>query len=65
MSDCRFGVSPVNYPDPDPESYLVANSEDKFSCDMAQISVRVYTFLQFRLHLLAALLYGKATLFKF
>ena len=19
MSDCRFGVSPVNYPDPDPE----------------------------------------------
>ena len=20
MSDCRFGVSPVNYPDPDPES---------------------------------------------
>ena len=21
MSDCRFGVSPVNYPDPDPDSY--------------------------------------------
>ena len=20
MSDCRFGVSPVNYPDPDPET---------------------------------------------
>ena len=20
MSDCRYGVSPVNYPDPDPES---------------------------------------------
>ena len=19
VSDCRFGVSPVNYPDPDPE----------------------------------------------
>ena len=19
MSDCRFGISPVNYPDPDPE----------------------------------------------
>ena len=19
MSDCRFGVSPVNYPDPDPD----------------------------------------------
>ena len=21
MSDCRFGVSPVNYPDPDPEIF--------------------------------------------
>ena len=21
MSDCRFGVSPVNYPDPDPDRY--------------------------------------------
>ena len=23
MSDCRFGVSPVNYPDPDPEVWSV------------------------------------------
>ena len=22
MSDCRFGVSPVNYPDPDPDIKL-------------------------------------------
>ena len=22
MSDCRFGVSPVNYPDPDPDGML-------------------------------------------
>ena len=22
MSDCRFGVSPINYPDPDPESLM-------------------------------------------
>ena len=22
MSDCRFGVSPVNYPDPDPDHDL-------------------------------------------
>ena len=21
MSDCRFGVSPVNYPDPDPDLF--------------------------------------------
>ena len=21
MSDCRFGVSPVNYPDPDPDPH--------------------------------------------
>ena len=23
MNDCRFGVSPVNYPDPDPDIYFV------------------------------------------
>ena len=23
MSDCRFGVSPVNYPDPDPELSII------------------------------------------
>ena len=23
MSDCRFGVSPVNYPDPDPDVKFV------------------------------------------
>ena len=22
MSDCRFGVSPVNYPDPDPDGVV-------------------------------------------
>ena len=27
MSDCRFGVSPVNYPDPDPEAKQII-----FSC---------------------------------
>ena len=26
MSDCRFGVSPVNYSDPDPEHLKFANS---------------------------------------
>ena len=25
MSDCRFGVSPVNYPDPDPERYFITS----------------------------------------
>ena len=24
MSDCRFGVSPVNYPDPDPNSNSIS-----------------------------------------
>ena len=36
MNDCRFGVSPVNYPDPDPDcdwvakdpNFLHADSED-------------------------------------
>ena len=36
MSDCRFGVSPVNYPDPDPElangfSILVSHNLNDFS----------------------------------
>ena len=37
MSDCRYGVSPVNYPDPDldPET-----PEDTFSHDKAQIIFR-------------------------
>ena len=25
MSDCRFGVSPVNYPDPDPDGDTLCN----------------------------------------
>ena len=25
MSDCRFGVSPVNYPDPDPDLLNIDN----------------------------------------
>ena len=42
MSDCRFGVSPVNYPDPDPD----VQSDQGLHC------------LPFRLHLLDSLLYG-------
>ena len=34
MSDCRFGVSPVNYPDPDPE--LPAESTDVKSDNVIQ-----------------------------
>ena len=26
MNDCRFGVSPVNYPDPDPENLFQIKS---------------------------------------
>ena len=25
MSDCRFGVSPVNYPDPDPDPFYFSD----------------------------------------
>ena len=31
MSDCRFGVSPVNYPDPDPEALSIAVAIKNFS----------------------------------
>ena len=30
MSDCRYGVSPVNYPDPDPD-LIVSVSDHCFS----------------------------------
>ena len=29
MSDCRFGVSPVNYPDPDPDIHLSVLAHDQ------------------------------------
>ena len=34
MSDCRFGVSPVNYPDPDPDPDL----KDNVKIQLSQIS---------------------------
>ena len=34
MSDCRFGVSPVNYPDPDPDP-----DSDLFIHDLNNVSV--------------------------
>ena len=27
MSDCRFGVSPVNYPDPDPDPVVSVSEQ--------------------------------------
>ena len=39
MSDCRFGVSPVNYPDPDPEFYS-ENEENEV------LRVLIYSRLQ-------------------
>ena len=32
MSDCRFGVSPVNYPDPDPDYKYEIYLGDIFNC---------------------------------
>ena len=32
MSDCRFGVLPVNYPDPDPDPHLCFTIV--FICDL-------------------------------
>ena len=31
MSDCRFGVSPVNYPDLDPDASLQFSANTHFS----------------------------------
>ena len=34
MSDCRFGVSPVNYPDPDPD--LEMTNDTSIVCKIDQ-----------------------------
>ena len=34
MSDCRFGVSPVNYPDPDPDRLQLEQSVKKYLLDI-------------------------------
>ena len=40
MSDCRFGVSPVNYPDPDPEPAQLQKLARNFeTLDIASIHV--------------------------
>ena len=33
MSDCRFGVSPVNYPDPDPDRHDGHADKDSYRHD--------------------------------
>ena len=42
MSDCRFGVSPVNYPDPDPVRGGVI--KPGFSGPGFQISALIFIF---------------------
>ena len=38
MSDCRFGVSPVNYPDPDPDPDPVKLAKlDCLPCNFKQL----------------------------
>ena len=40
MSDCRFGVSPVNYPDPDPGLLLMRKAKSLISC--VELKIRVF-----------------------
>ena len=47
MSDCRFGISPVNYPDP--ESYLPLG-QTKFVCKIFLQTESKYVFVN--LHIL-------------
>ena len=34
MNDCRFGVSPVNYPDPDPEHIRLEDTKKEYETDI-------------------------------
>ena len=43
MSDCRFGVSPVNYPDPDPDPNLLTDLEVKVTdLEFFMINERIF-----------------------
>ena len=43
MSDCRFGVSPVNYPDPDKTILILSNRQHaltkRYSCEIQLTTV--------------------------
>ena len=45
MSDCRFGVSPVNYPDPDPDQNLIL-SFSRANGVFCVIMVKIYRLVQ-------------------
>ena len=49
MSDCHFGVSPVNYPDPDPDpdQCLTCPSLMKFSHQSVEIITKTGVILTF------------------
>ena len=46
MSDCRFGVSPVNYPDPDPE-LTYENFGGKLTRKLIVVNINKLPFLSF------------------
>ena len=51
MSDCRFGVSPVNYPDPDPDVILVKRAEAVYSNKDSRRKNRSFYLVRFILPL--------------
>ena len=61
MSDCRFGVSPVNYPDPDPtvsHSEIIANQKCKrftFHIDMQKVIRHTKLLPHYAMHVLIKL----------
>ena len=59
MSDCRYGVSPVNYPDPDPgqKNYSVLNGSTYIV--LLSYFIKVYiTYAMFLVYLLQKLYYS-------
>ena len=47
MSDCHFGVSPVNYPDPE-SVFIFGKSFLTFDADFKQLGYKTKTFLIFQ-----------------
>ena len=44
MSDCRFGISLVNYPDPDPDENTATSFHFWLEFDETQASVLIWIF---------------------
>ena len=62
MSDCRFGVSPVNYPDPDPDQIAKAGVSQQNQVFLISVHLACHN-RGWVVHVLPHMFYGFTILF--